>query len=285
MKALLAGVTAVVLAASSLYTLDAREVAVVTSFGAPVETVTEPGLKLRAPWPLHQVVRFDSRARLLQVPGTEVLTADKKNLVVEAYAIWKVADPQTFLEAVGSAEVAEARLSDLVVSRLASTLGETAYEDLLRVTPEVGDLLPGAALQGVAVVARERLGIDVLDLRIGHLGLPLQNEQSIYERMRAERLRIANQYRSEGEEQATRIRATADRQAAEILAAAERDASGITARAEGAAARVYASAYRQHPDFYGFLSELEASTSVLDEDAVLVLSPDDPLLGALRDGP
>jgi membrane protease subunit HflC len=269
---------------ASVYTLDAREIAVVTQFGAPVRTVLEPGLYFRAPWPLHEVHRYDSRSRLLDVAAIEVLTQDKKNLVVEAFAVWRVQDPLRFLEAVGTPELGEARLADLVVSRLAASLGRIDYADLLAVRPQATSLLPEEALKQVRAGAADRLGIDVQELRLRHLGLPLQNEQSIYERMRAERRRIANAYRSEGEEEAIGIRAKADRQAAEILAGADKEAAVITARAEEAAARLYAQAYAKDPAFYRFLRSLDAAEAILDADSVLVIEPDHALLKALTLG-
>ncbi len=282
LRVVLPALLAVALGAS-VYTLDARHVAVVTQFGAPVRTVMTPGLYLRAPFPLHQVRRYDRRSRLLEVEAFEVLTQDKKNLVVEVFAVWRVQDPLRFLEAVGSAEVGEDRLGDLVVSRVAASLGRVAYAELLAVRSETTALLPEGALEQVQEGATTRLGIEVQELQLRHLGLPLQNEQSIYDRMRAERRRIANAYRSEGEEQAIIIRAKADRQAAEILATADKDAAAITATAEGVAARLYAQAYDRDPDFYRFLRSLDAAESILDEDTVLVLNPDHALFKALTE--
>lgn len=274
---------AVVLGAS-VFTLDAREVGVVTRLGAPVKTVLEPGLNLRLPWPIEQVQRFDSRSHLLGVEAIEVLTQDKKNLVVEVFAVWRIQDPLRFLEAVGTAELGAARLEDLVVSRLAASLGNVAYADLLAVRDDATSLLPAQALAQVREGAATRLGIEVQELRLRHLGLPLQNEQSIYERMRAERRRIANAYRSKGEEQAIGIRARADREAAELLAGADKDAGAITARAEEASARLYAQAYAEDPEFYRFLRSLDAAKTVLDDGTVLVLSPDHPLVTVLTEG-
>jgi membrane protease subunit HflC len=110
-------------------------------------------------------------------------------------------------------------------------------------------MLPADMLPGIAAIGSQRLGIEILDVQLRHIGLPLQNEQSIYERMRAERSRIAKAYRSEGEERAQSIRAEADRKAAEILAGADKEAMGIRARADGAAAKIYANAYSEDPDF------------------------------------
>lgn len=280
MKTMVVGGVALALAAmaASIYTVDAREVAVVLSFGAPVRTVTEPGLYICWPWPVQQVVRFDSRARLLEVSPAELLTKDKKNLVVEAFAIWTVDEPQTFLEAFRNPNAdevrwedlvvsAEIRLSDLVTSRIAAALAQKEFVEFLSVESSTEDLLPADVAVEVAGTAGQRFGIHVQDVRLRHLGLPLQNEQSIYERMRAERLRIANAYRSEGEEKATTLRADADRQAAEILAEADKEAAMVLAEAEAAAARLYAETYRQDPEFYTYLRDLESVTTLVAEEA------------------
>jgi membrane protease subunit HflC len=297
-----AGLALLLLGGGSLYTVDAREVAVVLSFGAPVRTVTEPGLYVKAPWPLHDVVRFDRRARVLVAPPSELLTQDKKNLVVEAFTLWRVEDPQRFLEAFRPpgvelvrwedlVEAAELRLGDLVSSRIAGALGKKEFTELLAVETSTVELLPVEVSQAITADAAERFGVGVLDVRLRHLGLPLQNEQSIYERMRAERKRIANAYRSEGEEQATTIRARADREAAEILAEADREAAEIAAGAEAAAARLYAETFRKDPDFYRFLRGLDAMEEVLvpqggrPGDAVLVLDSDSEIFEPLTRSP
>ncbi len=270
------------LVGGSVYTVDAREVAVVTLFGKPITTVTEPGLRVRAPWPIHEVVRFDARTQLLSVEPAEVLTKDKKNLVVEAFVLWRVSDPERFLEAVGTPKAAETQLSDLVVSRIAAGLGQREFTDLMMVGGDDSAMLPADLAAQVAEVGLARLGVEVLDVRLRHLGLPLQNEQSIYARMGAERSRIANAYRSEGQEKAVVIRAEADRQAAEILAGAQKEAAQIRATAEGNAARVYAQTYAKDPEFYRFMRRLEAYEQILDKDTTVVVESDGALFGALQ---
>ena len=296
-----AGLALLVLGGASLYTVDAREVAVVLSFGAPLRTVTEPGLYLKAPWPLHDVVRFDRRARVLVAPPSELLTQDKKNLVIEAFTLWRVEDPQRFLEAFRPPGVdvvrweelvsaAELRLGDLVSSRIAGALGKKEFTELLAVEAGSVELLPVEVADSITTHAAERFGVGVLDVRLRHLGLPLQNEQSIYERMRAERKRTANAYRSEGEEQATTIRAKADREAAEILAEADRAAADIAAEAEAAAARLYAETFREDPEFYRYLRSLDALEDVLvpsegQGGTVLVLDSDGDIFQPLTRSP
>ncbi|MGB0638573.1 MAG: protease modulator HflC [Myxococcota bacterium] len=283
-RTLLGSLLGALLLGGSVYSLDAREIAVVTLFGKPVKTVTEPGLQVRLPWPLHQVVRFDRRAQLLSVEPAEVLTKDKKNLVVEAFLLWRITDPERFLEAVGTLDGAKTQLSDLVVSRIAAGLGNREFSDLMTTDGQAVTMLPPDLLPGVLATVQERLGIDVLDVRLRHVGLPLQNEQSIYERMRAERSRIANAYRSEGEEKASTIRAEADRKAAEILATAQKESMAIRARAEGTAAKIYADAYSEDPEFYLFMRRLESAERLLDENSVLVVDSNGPLFQGLTGG-
>jgi membrane protease subunit HflC len=269
------------LVGASIYTIDAREVAVVTSFGATVKILTEPGLYFRAPWPIHEVVRYDSRARLLEVEPTEMFTRDKKNLVVEPFVVWRVSEPGRFLESVGTMDAVAVQLSDVVISRVASGLAGQDLSSLFSLETAEDPLLPASVLADVAEVAQQRLGVEILDLRLRGVGLPLQNEQSIYERMRAERLRIANAYRSEGDEEAAGIRARADRQVAEILAAARREAAIITSRAEEVAARRYAEAYAEDPGFYRYLRSLEALEEVLGEGDTLILDSESELFRVL----
>ena len=272
------------LLASTVTVVDAREVAVVTAFGKPVRSLTEPGLSFRAPWPVHEVVRFDSRIRLLQVDPAELLTRDKKNLVVEAFVAWRVQDPETFLEAVGNDAGAELQLSDLAMSRIAAGLGQQDFSSLIGEEGDATPALPGAVVQGIAAEALQ-LGVEVVDVRIEHLGFPVQNEQSIYERMRAERERIANAYRSEGDEKADGIRAEADRRAAEVLALAELEATSIEAKAEGQAEMIYATAYVADPALYKLLRHLEAAEAILGPDDLIIVHGDSALASPLVDGP
>jgi membrane protease subunit HflC len=278
---LLSGVV-LLMGGSTFFTLDAREVAVVTEFGAPIRALTEPGFYVKAPWPVHQIVRFDSRSRLLQVGPTEMFTKDKKNLIVEPFVVWRVSEPERFLESVGSLEGVEVQLSDLVISRVAAGLAQRELRSLFSVEALGSALLPTNVLSDIGDVVSGRLGVDVLEVRLRHVGLPLQNEQSIYERMRAERLRIANQYRSEGEEKAAGIRARADRQAAEVLAAADREAANIVSRAEEVAAKRSAETYTLDPGFYRYLRDIEALDALLDESTTLVLESDSTLFDVLQ---
>ena len=155
--------------------------------------------------------RFDSRSKLLNIEAKEQLTQDGINIVVEPYVVWKISEPQVFLESVGSSETAEARLKDLVIDSVGKGLGRRQYDDLLEVqTTGSVEFMPAGVLTEVQSIAAERFGVEILDLRIHHIGLPVQNEQSIYEQMRADQIQEASEYRAKGEEKAAGTRAKAD---------------------------------------------------------------------------
>ena len=281
----LVALAALVLAWSALFTVRETEFALVTQFGKPIRTVTDAGLKIKVPV-LHQVQLFDRRLRVYNPPRSEFLTKDKKNLSIDTYALWQIADPQAFVQAVGNERAAEMRLHDLVWSGLAATIANLDLEEIVSTSPgvvkteEVLDRL--AERSGTA--ALEEYGIRITDVRLKRLNLPEQNKQSVYARMRAERERIARQYRAEGEEQALRIRAEADRAKEEILAKAYKEAETTKGEGDAAAARVYGAAYSRNQSFYKLTRTLETYRKALDEDTTVILSADSELLRLLTRG-
>ena len=281
----LIGVVVLVLAWSALFTVRETEFALVTQFGKPIRTVTDAGLNLKVPL-LHQVQLFDRRLRVYNPPRSEFLTRDKKNLSIDTYALWQIADPQAFVQAVGNERAAEMRLHDLVWSGLAATIANLDLEEIVSTSPglvkteQVLDKL--AERSGTAALGE--YGIRIADVRLKRLNLPEQNKQSVYARMRAERERIARQYRAEGEEQALRIRAEADREKEEILAKAYKEAETTKGEGDAAAARVYGAAYSRNQSFYKLTRTLETYRKALDEDTTVILSADSELLRLLTRG-
>jgi membrane protease subunit HflC len=279
---------AVFLAAGLLYVtfFSVRETqfALITEFGKPVRTISEAGLHVK--WP-HQSARFfDKRLRVYNPRPSEFLTRDKKNLVLESYVLWHIANPQTFLETVGDEIAAEMRLHDIVWAGLAAALGRHDLDAIVAPDPE--RLRTAAMLDDLTTQAGSRAleeyGIQVVDVRIKRLNLPEQNKQSVFARMRAERERIARQYRAEGEEQALRIRADADRQRSEILSLAYKQAEEIKGQGDAEAARIYGQAYGRNPQFYKLVRTLEAYKKSLDDKTTVILSSDSELLQLLTRG-
>ncbi len=275
---------ALLVAYLSLFSVRETEFVLVTQFGRPVRTITEAGLNVK--WPFQTAIFFDRRLRVYNPRPSEFLTRDKKNVVVENYVVWRIQDPDRFVQAVGDAAAAEMRLHDIVWSGLSSSLGTHDLDALVGVEP--GRLQTSGLLDSLAAstdrAALEQYGIRVLDVRIKRLNLPEQNKQSVYARMRAERQRIARQYRAEGEEQALRIRADADRQKEEILSLAYKQAENIKGQGDAESTRIYGQAYSKNPAFYKLLRTLESYKKVLDDKTTAILSSDSELLKVLMKG-
>ena len=285
--AILVGVAVLTLAAlASMFVVDTTEYAVVTRFGRPLRTYTTPGLRFRVPL-IDQVVRLDARLLMTEPPVSEYLTLDKKNVVARAFLTWRVEDPLRYLQTVVLREAAEARLAAVTGSEIGAAFGSVPFEALVSTEPEKMRL--GAIMDQVEARVREtaarEYGIRLVAFRIERLAFPQQNEASVFQRMRAERQRIAKQFRSEGEEASLKIRAEADRERARILSEAERKAAEIRGKAEADAARIYADALGADPDFYRFVRTLEAYDKIIDKDTTIVLPADSPLMKGLLTGP
>jgi membrane protease subunit HflC len=233
------------------------------------------------------VTRLDKRLQPFDPPAAEFLTQDKKNLAVETFLLWRIADPKRFLETLAGREAAEARLADLSSSELAAALGTVPMSQLISAKPgeaKLSDL--AASVEGrVKARAAEDYGIEIEELAVKRLGFPEQNLASVFERMRSERERIARRLRSEGEEQALRIRAEAERDKAQLLADATRKAAEARGAGEAEAARLYASAAAKDRDLYRLVQALDAYEKMLATGTTAVLPADSPLLKVLIDGP
>lgn len=201
----------------TFFSVRETEFVLITQFGKPVRTITDAGLHSK--WFFQSATYFDRRLRVYDPRPSEFLTRDKKNLVIESYVAWRIRDPKHFVETVGDPVSAEMRLHDVVWSGLSAVLGTHDLDSI--VAPTAAGVQSEAFLDQLTAAtggaALSQYGIEIVDVRIKRLNLPEQNKQSVYARMRAERERIARQYRAEGEEQALRIRADADRQRDEIL--------------------------------------------------------------------
>ncbi len=264
-------------------TVAETEFVLVTQFGRPLYTISQAGPHVK--WPFQSATAFDRRLRVYNPRPSEFLTRDKKNIVVDTYVAWRIQDPDRFLQSVGDPVAAEMRLHDIVWSGLSAALGGHDLESLVSPSGKVesSDLMDRlAALTDRA--ALDQYGINVVDVRIKRLNLPEQNKQSVYARMRAERERIARQYRAEGEEQALSIRADADRRKAEILSEAYKEAEMLRGQGDAESTRVYGAAYSKNPRFYKLLRTLEAYKKVLDDKTTAVLSSDSELLKVLTRG-
>jgi membrane protease subunit HflC len=268
---------------TAAFVVDETKTAIVTQFGRPVRVVESAGLNWKLPLPIQSVRLFDKRLLVYDPKPTEFLTIDKKNIVVDTFVAWRIADPEKFLETVNDREGAEVRMADIVASEMGAALGRYPLHALISVHPDsmkVAEIMEGVA-QGCRTTAEASFGIEVVDLRMKRLAFPEQNKQSVFDRMRAERERMAKKYRSEGEEDAIKIRATADKERQEILAASYMEAEKIRGEGDAEAMRIYGAAYNTDPGFYEFVRTLESYRKFLDDKTTIVLSSDSDLLKLL----
>lgn len=255
-------------------TVDVTEYGVVSRFGRIVRILDQPGLYLKSP--LDRVIRLDRRLLRSQPARAEYLTADKKNVVVRSLATWRIADPQRFLETLRTRADAEERLADLILGEIGAVLGRYPFAALVSPGESRGRFatVVSDVAAAVAAAARPAFGIDVVDVDVRKLYLPEQNKQSVFERMKAERGRMAAQYRSEGERDAKALIAQADAERTRLMAEAYEQAQRIRAAGEAEAIRVYGDAFEQAPEFYRFQRTLEAYRKVLDATTTLFLPAD-----------
>ena len=262
---------------SAIIIVDETEQIVILQFGKPVRTLKEPGLNWKLPAPLQTSNSFEKRLLEYDVPPEEVLSKDKKSLIIDNYVRWRITDPLLFLQTVAAVPTAKTRLDDIVYSELRQELGT---HDMVEIITENRELI----MEKVTKASNEetsKYGIEVIDVRIRRVDLPQENEASIYARMEAERKRQANKFRSEGEEEAQKIRAATDRDKTVILADAYKSAQQIRGEGEAKALDVYASSFSKDPNFYEFTRTLETFEKVIDDKTTLVLPGDSKLFKEL----
>jgi len=271
-------IAAFILLAFIFYVVDEKEQVVILQMGKPVRTVTAPGMHMKLPWPIQNVVKFDDRLLDYDTQPTDVLTKDKKYLIVDNFAKWRIADPLKFLQGVRDEKGAQSRLDDIIYSELRVQLGN---HDMQEVITESREDIMQAVTRDSDLKARA-YGIQIIDVRIKRADLTKENENAVYERMRAERQRIANQYRSEGEEEALKIRATTDKEKEIILAEAYREAQILRSKGEAKAIEIYANAFKRDPEFYEFVRTMDAYKKIFDDKTTIVLPPNSSIFKYLK---
>jgi len=274
MKRLIAFVlaTIVLIIAFSLFTftVDETQKAAVLRFGEFVRIVEEPGLHFIVPF-VNQVRYLEDRILNYDIQPLDVYTSDQERLAIDNYAIWRVGEPQLFVESTGGRLLnAQGRIDEIVFSDLRNVLAEHTYDEIVSAKRR-------EYLQQVTELSREKLaefGITLIDVRIKRADLPNEIEQAVFSRMRSERARIAAELRAEGEEKAKEIRSTADKDVEILLADARKDAEKVRGEGDAKALEVYANAYNQDPDFYRFWRTLESYRTALADNTSIVLTTD-----------
>jgi len=262
---------------ASFYTVEQTESAILVQLGQPAEKTIEPGLHIKIPI-IQKIIFFDNRLLDYDAPPAEILSADKKNLIIENFAKWRVENPLKFYKTMRNMDGARLRLGDVVDSEIRLELGRHVMIDIL--SKPRADIM-NAVKKRINQWA-ENGGLSVVDVRIKRIDLPPENQEAVYARMKAERDRIAGQYRAEGQEAALMIKAAADSQRAILLAEAHRKAQVIQGQGDAEAARIYAEAFSRDPEFFDFMRTLEASRKALGDRTILMMSPDNELLRFMK---
>ncbi|MCP4631725.1 MAG: protease modulator HflC [candidate division Zixibacteria bacterium] len=261
------------------------QIGVILSFGKPVRVITDAGIYLKFPNPFNNVTKIDGRLTLLQPRPSEFLTADKKNLILENSVCYKITDPVLFMKTVRDKKGAEIRLTDLLSSHTGLLLGVKELSDIVNVDTTLIKLKEmNIELTGLMKRDSKNFGIDVEKVFIKRIMLPYQNVLAVYNRMRAERDRIAKKYLAEGEEKALEIRAEADKQSRTLISEAQKEATIIKSNADAEAMKIYGKAYGRNPAFFRFQRSLESYEKMFNDKSVIVLDENSPILKTLFSG-
>ncbi len=252
------------------FVVDEKQVGVVTRFGEPLRSVTNPGLNVKAPF-LDTVNYFEKRLLIFDAPPESLLTADKKNLIIDVYARGRIIDPLLFFESARTESRGASLAIDIVRSELRR---EIASDNQVEVIAETREDIMNRVRDAVGPKLLE-FGIQTVDVRIKRADFPETIADSVYARMQAERKRIADRERAEGAERDAEVRADVDRQTAIIRAEAERDAQIIRGDGEAESVRIFADALSQDPEFYTFQRSLQAYKKFMSDPTTTVVLPAD----------
>ncbi|RXZ80084.1 protease modulator HflC [Paenibacillaceae bacterium] len=260
----------------SLFVVREGEYVVVLQFGEAVRIHKEPGIKIKIPFienvtslPKYQQIHEDNQL------GT-ILTKDKKPINVDNYTVWRITQPQMFLQTLKTMSTADSLIGNAVYSTVRRKLSEVDYGNIISENTARGDLNEDITREVMEQVTRSNYGIEIVDVRIKRTDLPDENKDSVYNRMISDRQSIAAGYLSEGDEESRKITSSADRQARELIAKAESDAKKIIAEGEEEAARIYNAAYGKDAQFYKLYRTLESYVTTIQDETVIMLPIDSP---------
>ncbi len=251
-----AGFIALMLLSSTVFVVDQRRFAIVFALGQVRDVITEPGLHFKLPPPFQNVIYLDKRILTLDTPDADrFITAEKKNILVDAFMKWRITDPRLyFVSFSGDESRARDRLSQIIKAALNDEITKRTVREVI--SGERGAVMD--AVRNKVVAEAKQIGVGIVDVRLKRVDYVEQINNSVYERMKAERVRVANELRSTGAAEGEKIRADADRQRGEILAEAFREAEKLKGEGDAKASAIYADAFGKNPEFYKFYRSLEA---------------------------
>lgn len=262
-----------IVVSSCLFVVDQRQYAILFAFGEVKQVIDEPGLHFKLPPPFQNVLFMDKRILTLDTPeGDRFITAEKMNIQVDAFVKWRIVEPKTYFVSFGGDERrAQDRMSQMIKAALQDAISKRKVHEVIS-----GDR--GAVMEAIrnkeVTEQAQKIGVKIIDVRLKRVDYVPEINASVYDRMKAERTRVANELRSTGSAESEKIRANADRQRTVLLAEAYRDAENIRGDGDGKASQIYAQAFGQNPEFYKFYRSLEAyRASFKSRNDMMVLDP------------
>lgn len=257
---------------STLFIVDQRQYAIVFALGEVKQVISEPGLHFKLPPPFQNILFLDKRILTLDTPDADrFITAEKKNILVDAFVKWRIVDPKLYFVSFGGDE---RRLQDRMSQIVKAALNEEITKRTVRevISGERGKVM--AAIQKKVLNESKQIGIEIIDVRLKRVDYVEQINDSVYERMKSERARVANELRSTGAAESEKVRADADRQRIVILAEAYKEAENIRGEGDAKASQIYSQAFGKNPEFYKFYRSLDAyRASFKDRSDILVVDP------------
>jgi modulator of FtsH protease HflC len=257
---------------STLFIVDQRQYAIVFALGEIKKVIDEPGLHFKLPPPFQNVLFLDRRILTLDTPEADrFITAEKKNILVDAYVKWRIVDPRLYFVSFGADERrANDRMNQIIRAALNDEITKRTVREVI--SGERGKVMD--AIRKKVVEEAKQIGVEIIDVRLKRVDYVEQINNSVFDRMKAERARVANELRSTGAAESEKIRADADRQRTVILAEAYRDAENIRGDGDAQASQIYAQAFGQNPEFFKFYRSLEAyRASFKSRSDMMVIEP------------
>lgn len=261
---------------ANVFIVREDEYRVVRQFGEITRIVDEPGLNMKIPF-IQTVSTLPKNQMTYNVSEAEISTKDKKRIIIDNYAIWKITDPSKMIANARNIINAEARMEEFIYSVVRNEMGQLQYTDIVNDEDSSRGSLNDRVTEKVNAFLEEgNFGIEVIDVRMKRIDLPEENEHSIYTRMISERQSTAQTYLSEGDAEKQRIEAETDREVQEMLATAKKEAAIIHAEGEAEAAKIYNNAFSKDPEFYNLYRTLQSYTKTIGEDTMIILPANSP---------
>ncbi|OEH86371.1 protease modulator HflC [Desulfuribacillus stibiiarsenatis] len=269
-------------ALSNLYIVKPNEYKLVRQFGEVVRVIDEPGLNYKLPI-IQSITSLPKHLLIYDVAPAEINTFDKKRIMVDHYAVWKITSPRSMIETLRTMNAAEGRLGDIIYSNIRTELGRLNYDEIINEEKgSRGNINDLVRTQVNNTLLANSNGIEVVDIRMKRTDLPASNEQAVFNRMISERESTAQQYLSQGDAEATKIKAETDREVQEMIATANAEAKIIISQGENEAARIYNDSYGKDPNFYELYRTLESYRTTLRGEPVIILPLNSPYAKFLR---